>query len=107
MAPYWNARGEKISSMHAAIFSFLHHLTFASTLDFCEGIAINHWYHVKVTLDPNLPKGEIIRSEPEEGFANTPSGGKFPRKWAMGGWKVDPQHNTGITETLDEVEEKE
>ena len=29
MAPYWNARG----------------------------IAINHWYHVKVTLDPSLPKG--------------------------------------------------
>jgi len=71
MAPYWNARG----------------------------IAINHWYHVKITLDPNLPKGEIIRSEPEEGFANTPSGGHFDRKWAMGGWKLDPQHNTGMRET--------
>lgn len=71
MAPYWNARG----------------------------IAINHWYHVKVTLDPNLPKGEIIRREPEEGFANTPSGGHFDRKWAMGGWKLDPQHNTGLRET--------
>ena len=31
MAPYWNARG----------------------------IAINHWYHVKVTLDPSLPKGRF------------------------------------------------
>lgn len=77
MAPYWNARG----------------------------IAINHWYHVKVTLDPNLPKGEIVRTEPEEGFANTPSGGHFDRKWAMGGWKVDPQHNTGLQETYGEKKE--
>lgn len=76
MAPYWNARG----------------------------IAINHWYHVKVTLDPNLPKGEIIRQEPEEGFANTPSGGHFDRQWAMGGWKIDPQHNTGLRKTKEDVE---
>jgi len=73
MAPYWNPRG----------------------------IAINHWYHVKVTLDPNLEKGEIIRQEPEEGFANTPSGGHFDRKWAMGGWKLDPEHNKGMRETKD------
>ncbi len=63
------------------------------------GIAINHWYHVRVTLDPNLPKGEIVRREPEEGFANTPSGGHFDRKWAMGGWKLDPQHDTVMRET--------
>ena len=70
---------------------------------YSSGIAINHWYHVKVTLDPNLPKGEIIRHDPpgEEGFANTPSGGQFDRKWAMGGWKIDPDHNTGMQETKD------
>mmetsp|Transcript_20466 Transcript_20466/g.44359 ORF Transcript_20466/g.44359 Transcript_20466/m.44359 type:complete len:82 (+) Transcript_20466:1700-1945(+) len=79
MAPYWNARG----------------------------IAINHWYHVKITLDPNLPKGEIIRREPEEGFANTPSGGHFDRKWAMGGWKLDPQHNTGMRETAPPAQKME
>lgn len=66
MAPYWNARG----------------------------IAINHWYHVKVTLDPNLRKGEIIRCEIEDGFPNTPSGGHFDRKWAMGGWTLDPKHKS-------------
>ena len=75
MAPYWNARG----------------------------IAINHWYHVKVTLDPSLPKGrfcvivgsfhcrvaddsregEIVRRELEHDMPNTPSGGKFDRKWEL------------------------
>eukprot|EP00571_Detonula_confervacea_P010899 CAMPEP_0172303722 /NCGR_PEP_ID=MMETSP1058-20130122/5237_1 /TAXON_ID=83371 /ORGANISM="Detonula confervacea, Strain CCMP 353" /LENGTH=624 /DNA_ID=CAMNT_0013014665 /DNA_START=47 /DNA_END=1921 /DNA_ORIENTATION=- len=79
MAPYWNARG----------------------------IAINHWYHVKVTLDPNLTKGEIFRTEDEEGFPNTPSGGHFDRKWAMGGWKIDPQHNSGLRETSEMVDERE
>jgi sulfite oxidase len=74
MKPYWNARA----------------------------IAINHWYHVKVTLDPDLPKGEIIRREPEEGFPNTPSGGHFDRKWAMGGWTIDPEHNTGLRDTVGE-----
>jgi hypothetical protein len=47
---------------------------------------------VRVKLDPKLPKGEIIRHEPEEGFPNTPSGGKFDRPWGMGGWKLDPEH---------------
>mmetsp|Transcript_9031 Transcript_9031/g.22031 ORF Transcript_9031/g.22031 Transcript_9031/m.22031 type:complete len:678 (+) Transcript_9031:359-2392(+) len=79
MAPYWNARG----------------------------IAINHWYHVKVTLDPKLEKGEIIRHEPEEGFPNTPSGGHFDRAWAMGGWKIDPDHNTGLRDTFLESADKE
>ena len=85
----------------------MQHLTI-SFLDNDTGIAINHWYHVKVTLDPNLPKGEIIRLEPEEGFPNTPSGGKFDRKWAMGGWKLDPQHNAGLRETTSsQVDKKE
>jgi sulfite oxidase len=66
MAPYWNPRG----------------------------IAINHWYRVKIQLDPTLEKGEIVRHEPEEGFPNTPSGGKFDRVWGMGGWKVDPDHKS-------------
>lgn len=44
-----------------------------------------YWkYHVKVKLNPNLPKGEIIRHEPEEGFANTPTGGHFDCPWRMG-----------------------
>ena len=75
------------------------------------GIAINHWYHVKVTLDPNLEKGEIVRNDPpgEEGygFSNTPSGGQFDRKWALGGWKIDPEHNTGVRDTFIETEAKE
>ena len=54
---------------------------------------------MKVILDPYLPKGKIIRREPEEGFPNTPSGGKFERKWAMGGWTLDPQHDTDLLET--------
>ena len=78
MSPYWNARG----------------------------IAINHWYKVKVTLDPNLPKGEIIRQDPEgeAGFANTPSGGQFPRKWGFGGATIDPEHS-GIRKEY--IEDKE
>jgi hypothetical protein len=59
-----------------------------------RGIAINHWYRVKIQLDPTLEKGEIVRHEPEEGFPNTPSGGKFDRVWGMGGWKVDPDHKS-------------
>ena len=59
-----------------------------------RGIAINHWYRVKIQLDPSLEKGEIIRHEPEGGFPNTPSGGKFDRVWGMGGWKVDPEHKS-------------
>jgi hypothetical protein len=66
MPPYWNARG----------------------------IAINHWYHVKVDLDPRMDKGKMERQEPEEGFANTPSGGTFERAWGLGGWKLDPEHNS-------------
>lgn len=64
MAPYWNARG----------------------------VAINHWYHVKVTLDPSIDKGVVIPTEPEEGYANTPTGGKFDRAWGFGGFKLDPEH---------------
>jgi hypothetical protein len=59
-----------------------------------RGIAINHWYHVKVELDPSIEKGTIIRHEPEEGFPNTPSGGRFDRAWGMGGWKLDPEHKS-------------
>ena len=65
MAPYWNPRG----------------------------IAINHWYHSKVQLDPSLPKNEIKRPEAEFGFSNTPSGGHFDRQWGLGGWMVDEKHN--------------
>lgn len=37
MSPYWNPRG----------------------------IAINHWYHSKIVLDPKLTKDEVVRSESE------------------------------------------
>ena len=65
MAPYWNPRG----------------------------IAINHWYHSKVELDPSLPQGAVKRPESEFGFSNTPSGGHFDRQWGLGGWMVDKNHN--------------
>mmetsp|Transcript_14143 Transcript_14143/g.27102 ORF Transcript_14143/g.27102 Transcript_14143/m.27102 type:complete len:656 (-) Transcript_14143:81-2048(-) len=65
MAPYWNPRG----------------------------IAINHWYHVKVTLDPSMEKGKIIHGDPDhEGFPNTPTGGHFDRQWGFSGFKLDPEH---------------
>ena len=38
-----------------------------------RGIAINHWYHSKVTLDPSKPKDHAERPESEFGFSNTPS----------------------------------
>mmetsp|Transcript_17118 Transcript_17118/g.39628 ORF Transcript_17118/g.39628 Transcript_17118/m.39628 type:complete len:521 (-) Transcript_17118:125-1687(-) len=65
MAPYWNARG----------------------------VAINHWYHVKVSLDPSKNKGEIERPNLAQGYTNTPTGGKYDRAWGYGGWKLDPEHN--------------
>mmetsp|Transcript_34963 Transcript_34963/g.51959 ORF Transcript_34963/g.51959 Transcript_34963/m.51959 type:complete len:670 (-) Transcript_34963:83-2092(-) len=65
MAPYWNPRG----------------------------IAINHWYHSMVELDPTLEAGQVQRSESEFGFSNTPSGGHFDRQWGLGGWMVDPKHD--------------
>lgn len=65
MAPYWNPRG----------------------------IAINHWYHSKITLDPSLKAGETVKGDSEFGFSNTPSGGKFDRQWGLGGWMVDKDHN--------------
>lgn len=62
--PYWNARG----------------------------VCINHWYHVKVRLDPNRAKGTAIRLANE--FGNAPSGGKFKDPWGMHGWTMDPKHRT-------------
>jgi hypothetical protein len=35
-----------------------------------------------------MDKGKMERQEPEEGFANTPSGGPL----GLGGWKLDPEH---------------
>ena len=64
-APYWNARG----------------------------VCINHWYHVKVLLDPNRPKGEVVRMS-SEFVTNTPSGGKFREPWGMHGWTIDPKHRS-------------
>ena len=65
MAPYWNARG----------------------------VAINHWYHVKFTLDPTVDKGVVVHTDPQgEAYPNTPTGGKFPREWGKSGFQLDPEH---------------
>lgn len=70
MAPYWNPRG----------------------------VAINHWYHVSIQLDPNRPKGTIIRLPDHESidqeFGNKPSGGEFKLPWGHHGWTIDPAHRT-------------
>mmetsp|Transcript_7532 Transcript_7532/g.10961 ORF Transcript_7532/g.10961 Transcript_7532/m.10961 type:complete len:506 (-) Transcript_7532:150-1667(-) len=66
MEPYWNARG----------------------------VCINHWYHVKTTLDPNRTKGVVMHDTSEEEFSNTPSGGKFKEPWDMHGWTTDPKHQS-------------
>jgi hypothetical protein len=69
MEPYWNARG----------------------------VCINHWYHVKVTLDPSKEKGVIemdatVGSDEKE-FPNTPTGGTFHKPWGLSGWTIDGEHN--------------
>ena len=66
MEPYWNARG----------------------------VAINHWYHVKTILDPNLSKGRQVHDGSEVEFGNTPTGGKFLEPWEMHGWTADKDHQT-------------
>lgn len=66
MEPYWNARG----------------------------VCINHWYHVKTTLDPNRVKDHVTHDNTEPEFGNTPSGGKFVQPWGQHGWTIDPDHQT-------------
>jgi hypothetical protein len=66
MEPYWNARG----------------------------VCINHWYHVKTTLDPNRAKDSVSHDNTEEEFQNTPSGGKFTHPWDSHGWTTDPKHQS-------------
>jgi hypothetical protein len=51
-------------------------------------------FAAQVDLDPKMEKGKLMRAEPEEGFPNTPSGGFFDRKWGMGGWNLDPEHQS-------------
>ena len=46
----------------------------------------------QVDLDPSMEKDTVIRHEPEKGFPNTPTGGRFDRAWGMGGWTIDPEH---------------
>jgi sulfite oxidase len=65
MEPYWNARG----------------------------VGINHWYHVKTTLDPKAHKGHEKFQFNKE-FANTPTGGVFETPWEMHGWTADEEHQT-------------
>lgn len=66
MEPYWNARG----------------------------VCINHWYHVRTTLDPNREKDSVSHDNTEEEFQNTPSGGKFAHPWDSHGWTTDPKHQS-------------
>lgn len=66
MEPFWNARG----------------------------ICINHWYHVKSTLDPNREKEVIAHDQSLYEFGNTPTGGKFAKPWGQHGWTIDPDHRT-------------
>lgn len=66
MEPYWNARG----------------------------VCINHWYHVKTTLDPHREKGMVAHNNITDEFQNTPSGGKFVQPWGLHGWTADPAHQT-------------
>ena len=74
MAPYWNPRA----------------------------IAINHWYHVKFTLDPSLEKENIIHGDPDhESFPNTPTGGHFDRQWGYSGFRLDPEHRKTDWKTTD------
>jgi sulfite oxidase len=59
-----------------------------------RGTAVNHWYRVKVTLDPRLPSGSVYNPAAEASakglFANTPSGGSFKTPFAEGGWSNAP-----------------
>jgi hypothetical protein len=65
MEPYWNARG----------------------------VCINHWYHVKSTMDPNKEKS-YLRHDPEsQQFGNTPTGGRFEKPWGLHGWTSDRKHD--------------
>ena len=66
MEPFWNARG----------------------------VCINHWYHVKTTLDPKKPKSFTMHDKSQIEFHNTPSGGKFVKKWGAHGWTSDPNHQS-------------
>jgi sulfite oxidase len=72
MDPYWNARG----------------------------VCINHWYHVKVTLDPNREKGSVTHDNSAIEFANTPSTGKFAKPWGRHGWTIDPKHQSAPRESI-------
>ena len=55
-----------------------------------RGVCINHWYHVKCTLDPRATK-DYIKGEQE--FENLPTGGKFNYDWHRHGWTA-PTENT-------------
>ena len=69
--PYWNARG----------------------------VCVNHWYHVKTTLDPKSEKDSFSHApDVVDEFGNTPSGGKFASTWGDHGWKIDPKHQTDSRE---------
>jgi len=72
MAPYWNARG----------------------------VCINHWYHVRTTLDPHREKGAKAHDNTTDEFGNTPSGGKFAQAWGTHGWTTDPKHQSDPKENL-------
>eukprot|EP00056_Hartaetosiga_gracilis_P015397 m.241648 g.241648 ORF g.241648 m.241648 type:complete len:702 (+) comp24989_c0_seq1:224-2329(+) len=55
-----------------------------------RGTAVNHWYRVRVTLDPQIPAGVVINPAQHAAaagrFANKPSGGSFMTPFHEGGW---------------------
>lgn len=58
-----------------------------------RGTAVNHWYRVRVTLDPNVPakappKNPLAEHAAKGEFANVPSGGAFITDFNEGGWSV-------------------
>ena len=57
-----------------------------------RGVCINHWYHVDVTLDPNLENGKVVHANVTDEFQNTPSGGKFNYPWGGHGFEMDAKH---------------
>jgi sulfite oxidase len=59
-----------------------------------RGVAVNHWYRVKTTVDPSMKKGNTTNPQrfmsKQRQFANTPTSGKFNVPWKEHGWSVPP-----------------
>ena len=58
-----------------------------------RGVCINHWYHIKTTVDPNKDKTYLHHEPVNQEFGNTPSQGRFTKPWGLRGWTTDSGHN--------------